>query len=168
VAEILAAWFPGVSSDVRYRVTSDRAITHALEQSSALVVVGTPKSHRLLRAVHEQLPLDVDGDAIVLAKPGGKHRFTGKSIGAMFVHPNPRAPERYLVVVTGTTLAGLYHATALARLLPDFLVYDERVTAAAGEQVLGEAKLLAGGFFENDWSVPGHVEDLDRPPAPPR
>jgi hypothetical protein len=45
---------------------------------------------------------------------------------------------------------GIWGAS-LAALLPDFVVFDAGLTPAAGQQVLGAARVLAAGFFERDW-----------------
>ena len=49
---------------------------------------------------------------------------------------------------------GTLRALSLPDLLPDFVVYDEKVAPARGQLVLGSASLRAAGFFGLDWSLP--------------
>jgi len=39
----------------------------------------------------------------------------------------------------------------LPRFSPDFLVYDERMTAQRGGHLLDQRQVLEGGFFDLDW-----------------
>jgi hypothetical protein len=86
--------------------------------------------------------------------------WRGKDLGVAFVHPNPKHPSRYVVVLEGTSALGTFRAIALPELLPDFIVYDDRIALARGQIVLGTATPLAAGLFRSDWSF-GKV-DLNR------
>ena len=157
VAEAFADRGAGV--DVRYRVLPDTALTPALERAYAVVAVGTPRDHRLLQAVEDALPIGIEGAKLRV----GARRLGGPASGATFILPNPRQPDRYLVVITGTDAAGIWRALSLPKLLPDFIAYDARLGPAASEQVLGDAEVLAAGFFDAAWQLPSSFSR----PSPP-
>jgi len=113
----------------------------------SLVIVGTPGGNSLLARIADRLPLRVDGGAIVA---GGK-RFAGERVAASFVYPNPLNPERYVLVHTAVTAAGLFYAGHLPTLLPDWVVYDGSSWGRAGGLVFNERKILAGGLFDRSW-----------------
>jgi len=86
-------------------------------------------------------------------------RITGKQLGAAFVRPNPRRPDRYVAVVEGVDALGTWRALSLPDILPDFVVYDENVAPARGQMLLSAGAARAAGFFENDWSLPASFAD---------
>jgi hypothetical protein len=148
VAETLARLRYGVQ--IRYPVVSDRELDRALEATHSLVLVGNAQSHSLIRQLDAALPIRVVGDAVRV----GDQSFPGPTTGTSFVYPNPEHPDRYLLLVEGVGVPGLYYALSLPALLPDFAVYDSRVAPAAGQQILGAAEVLTAGFFRPDWSLP--------------
>lgn len=158
--EVARAWAQirwGV--DVHYPMMSDVEFTargESVANDHALFLVGNSRSNIVLRALEADLPIRVDGEAIVTA---GGRRFTGSQVGAAFIRPNPRRTDRYLVVVEGVGALGTWRSLSLPDLLPDFIVYDERVAPARGQMNLSAGMVLAGGFFQNDWSLPTEIAD---------
>ena len=143
-------------SEVGYRIVADVDLDETTMKSHAVVAVGSSRDHVLLARIGRKLPIFEDGAALV----AGSQRFDRPGTGAIFISPNPEATERYLLVVTGVDAAGIWRALSLPQLLPDFLVYDERLGAAAAEVVLGrDARVLAGGFFDWDWKLPALLAD---------
>lgn len=140
--------------DVRYPILSDReflARGESIANDKVLVLVGGSHTNAVLRAIESELPIRVSQERVVI---GGGRIEGGRELGAAFVVPNPRRPDRILAVVAGATPLGTLRALSLPDLLPDFVVYDERVKAAHGQMVLGAGSVLAGGFFKTDWSLP--------------
>jgi poly(3-hydroxybutyrate) depolymerase len=146
VAESFARTRHGPS--IHYRVISDLELDAATEKSHDLFVVGSAADHRLIAEIGARFPIRVGQGA--LTRPG---------VGAIFVHPNPRASERQLVVVTGTDAAGIWRALSLPQLLPDFLVYDAGLSPASNEQILSNGRVLSGGFFDAAWRLPADAKD---------
>lgn len=138
------------TATVSYPVLPDYELTPELERTHAVFAVGTSTDHALLRAISANVTFVVDQADVV----AGARRFSGTEVGALFVQPNPRYPERYLAVITAPTTAGLYRALSLPKLLPDFVVYDQAVAAAANEQIFGAAAPLFAGFFDEAWRLP--------------
>ena len=156
VARSFAAIRYGVS--VKYPVMSDlefEARGESLANEHALFLVGSASSNKVLRALEADLPIRIDGDAVLI----GTQRITGNQLGAAFVRPNPKRPDRYLVVVEGTSALGTWRALSLPDLLPDFVVYDERVAPSRGQMLLSAGMVRAAGFFKNDWSLPDTFDD---------
>jgi poly(3-hydroxybutyrate) depolymerase/RNase P/RNase MRP subunit p29 len=156
VARAWAAIRSGVS--VRYPVISDVeffARGENLANDRALFLVGNAKSNLVVRHFEGDLPIRVDGDAIVI----GQERITGDEVGAAFIRPNPKRSDRYLVVVEGTTALGTWRSLSLPDLLPDFVVWDRTVAPARNQMLLGAGALRAGGFFAEDWSLPARIDD---------
>lgn len=157
--EVARAWAAiryGVT--VRYPVISDVeffAQGQSVGNDRPLFLVGNAKSNQVVRALEGELPIKIDGDAIVM----GQKRFTGEELGAAFIRPNPRRTDRYLVVVEGTSAIGTWRSLSLPDLLPDFVIWDKSVAPARGQMLLSAGALLAGGFFKNDWSLPDKTDD---------
>jgi hypothetical protein len=155
---------PGIPTS--YPVLSDAEFAErgeSLANDRALFLVG--RTNRVLAALEAQtgsLPIHVEPGAVRI----GKERIVGKELGAAFIHPNPARPDRYVVVVAGADALGTLRATSLPELLPDFMVWDERLAAANGQLVLGSATLRAAGLFRNDWSLPASIRDPLGPRAP--
>ncbi len=156
VARAFAAVRYGVH--VKYEVVSDlefEARGDALANARSLFLVGNARSNKVVRAFEDELPVKLDGDALVM----GGTRYTGNQLGTAFVRPNPKRPDRYLAVVEGTSALGTWRALSLPDLVPDFVVWDERIAPARGQMLLSAGMVLAGGFFKNDWSLPEKVDD---------
>ncbi len=157
--EVARAWAQiRWGTTVKYPVISDAeffARGEALANDHALFLVGNAKSNRVVRALEGELPIRISGDTVVL----GEKRITGAQAGAAFVRPNPRRPDRYLVVVEGVDALGTWRSLSLPDLIPDFVVWDEQVAPSRGQILLGPGMLRAAGFFENDWSLPAQIDD---------
>ncbi|HEY1957219.1 MAG TPA: alpha/beta hydrolase-fold protein [Polyangiaceae bacterium] len=156
VAHAWAAIRYGVS--VHYPIISDAEFVARGENVAndrALFLVGNAKSNQVLRAIEGDLPIRIEDDAVVI----GGQRITGDEVGAAFIRPNPKRPDRYVVVVEGTSALGTWRSLSLPDLLPDFVVWDKSVAPARGQMLLSAGALRAGGFFKNDWSLPDHFED---------
>jgi hypothetical protein len=151
----------GIGIVTAYPVISDTeffARSEPLANDRALFLVG--RSNKVLAALEagsagERFPIRVEAGAVT----AGKERFTGKELGAAFVHPNPTRPDRYVVVVAGADVPGTLRALALPELIPDFVVWDEALAPARGQILLSPGVLRAGGFFTNDWTLPATILD---------
>src|SRR5690606_27043455 len=110
-----------------------------------------------------ELPLRFDGGAIVV----GEERHEGAEVGAVFVAAHPDVEGHAVMVIAGTTPLGTWRAAFLPDILPDYVVFDERVENARGQWSCGGARrddgspnfaepvpcaYRAQGFFGMDWS----------------
>ena len=160
--EVARAWaLEGTSIAERYPIMSDAEFLAAGEplaqRSSPLPGGQREVGNRYYVSARSnlELPIVIDGGAIVL----GGERVEGRELGAAFVRPNPRRPDRYLVVVEGVDAAGTWRSLSLPSLLPDFVVYDADLAPARGQMLLGAGAVRAGGFFTGDWSLPASFHD---------
>ncbi len=160
--EVARAW-ARIRSGVRvdYPVMSDvdfYARGESLANDRALFLVGGARSNRVVGELEPDFPIRIEGDDIVL---GEKHlapkdgAASGSQLGAVFIRPNPRRPDRYVVVVEGVGPFGTWRSLSLPDMLPDFVVFDEDVAPASGQLALGAGKVRAAGFFDNGWALPG-------------
>ncbi len=166
--EVARAW--ARVGDLRYPIMSDTeffAKGEPLANSRALFLVGNAKSNRVVRELEPDFPIRVDGETVVVRDQapagspaaGSPQVFSGAELGAAFIRPNPRRTDRYVVVVEGATALGTLRSLSLPDLLPDFVVYDQKVAPARGQMLLNNGAVLAAGFFRNDWSLPTSLID---------
>lgn len=152
---------PGVTAS--YPVMSDEeflARGEALANERSLFLVG--RTNRLVAALEiaannqrSPFPIKIDDTGVTI----GKEKIAGREVGAAFVYPNPMRPDRAVVIVAGVDTAGLLRAKSLPALLPDFVVWDDKIAPARGQLLLGSATVRAGGLFRNDWSLPPSTRD---------
>ena len=144
---------------VDYPVMSDTefyARGEPVGNDRALVLVGNARSNRVVRELEPSFPIRIEGDDVVL---GGKHvspkegTADRSQLGVAFIRPNPRRPDRYVVVVEGVGPLGTWRSLSLPDILPDWVVFDEDVAPARGGLILGGGNVRAGGYFQNDWSL---------------
>jgi hypothetical protein len=149
--EVARAWAdagPGV--DLAYPVLADFELTDAVERSHGVFLVGTPQDNSVLAALAGRLPIWSESDRVCTRE----RCYSGREVGAAFIAPNPRTPDQYVAVITAPTAEGLFRSLSLPRLVPDFVVYDEKTSDSAGQSLLGPAQVLRAGFFERDWTLP--------------
>jgi hypothetical protein len=72
-------------------------------------------------------------------------------VGVSFIHPHPRNTQEYVVVHAGASVEGTLASRHLPRFMPDFLVYDKRMTVQRGGRLLDQRSVLEGGFFDVEW-----------------
>lgn len=137
--------------NVSYPLLDAREFDESAHPHATFVFVGEASSHAPLASRVASLPIRADVSAIAL----GDRRIEGNDLGTAFVVPDPSRENRSLLVVTGTSVAGIEHATALPDLLPDYVVFDASVEAMRGRFAGGGsgASFLAAGFFAADWSL---------------
>lgn len=131
----------------RYPVKSDAEITEAEINASSVVLIGNAKSNRWTALFEPSLPVKFEPSAMTFR---GK-RYEGTNVGVAFIHPHPRNAQEYVVVHAGVGVVGTLASRHLPRFSPDFLVYDERMTAQRGGHLLDQRQVLEGGFFDLDW-----------------
>lgn len=157
VAQAFARVRSGVS--VSYPMMTDEEFLdrgEPLANDRALFLVGrTNKVLAALEAASSPFPIRIESGAVTV----GDARFTGRELGAAFVHPNPVRPDRYVAVVAGADVPGTLRALSLPDLVPDFAVWDEKLAPSRGQILLGAGALRAGGFFTKSWSLPKKIAD---------
>ena len=159
--EVAHAW-AHVRAGVRvsYPVLSDTeflAQGESIANDRALFLVGNAKSNRIVRELESSLPIHVDAGGVtvgsrVIEPDDGAEDVS--QLGVAFIYPNPRRPDRYVVVVEGIGPLGTWRSLSLPDMLPDYAVFDRAVAPARGMIILGAGTLRLAGYFDGDWSVP--------------
>ncbi len=147
---------------VSYPVMSDAeflARREPIAHDRALFLVGPARANRVTAALGDALPIHEAGGAIHVGRGQGQRSFAGADVGAVFIRPNPLRPDRYVIVVEGTSPLAVLRSISLPDLVPDFVVYDDRVAPARGQTLLGPASVLAAGFFGPSWEIPAEIAD---------
>ena len=134
-------------------VMADREVTPAVERAKTLVLLGEPATNSVLRRLARKLPVtwdartaEVAGRRVALANPR-----TGKARGLLFCYPNPDAPGRMVVV-----MSGLFWGTELSinhklDRVPDLILYEDEKDPLNPNDPHNKA--VVAGFFGPDWGV---------------
>jgi poly(3-hydroxybutyrate) depolymerase len=138
---------------VDYPVVDDTAVTEAMIREHSLVLVGPHSSNLLTRRWRDRLPILLEDGAVTV----GGRRHEGVQVGAVFVAPHPEAPDRSLLVIAGPGALGTWRSMFLPDILPDYVVFDERIAPARDRWAAGGtgATYLEEGFFGMDWGIGG-------------
>ncbi|MEZ4371628.1 MAG: prolyl oligopeptidase family serine peptidase [Polyangiaceae bacterium] len=159
--EVAKAWANGRgSADISYPVVADRDLPASAMTSSNLFLIGGARDNLVSARFASGLKSRTETDKLML----GNAEFAGSDVGCLYIEPHPLSPEHYLLVLDAVSAQGYLLTNTLPALLPDFIVYDTSVVPAAGQQVLGDARVRAGGFFDWDWSLPESVQDPEAKP----
>ncbi|EYF07741.1 Hypothetical protein CAP_8242 [Chondromyces apiculatus DSM 436] len=138
---------PATGAEVRIPMKADTEVSEAELTGRSLVLVGGPASNRVTALFARDLPVKFEEGALTLR---GK-RHEGDHVGVSLIWPHPRDPAEYLVVHAGVTFRGTLYSRHLPRLVPDFVVYDARITTQKGEMLMDLRPALDGGFFGEAW-----------------
>jgi dienelactone hydrolase len=136
---------------VEPRVFEDTKISDGDAARYSLLLVGGPSENAVAKRLAGQIPLQVRKDAIVV---DGK-AFPAADAGVSLVYPSPLNPERYVVVLAGTSPGGLWFADWQNGEW-DFQIVDGRSAAAAALDPPGqfpERGRVASGYFDEAWRL---------------
>jgi hypothetical protein len=110
-----------------------------------------------------ELPVALEADAIRL----GARVFRGRGVGIKLIHPNPLAPERYVILQLAPTAAGVEGGNQLPDFLPDYVVYDAATTGSRPRLNFDRVhRPLAMGYFDGQWKLPDVTAASPQPIAP--
>lgn len=143
---------PGPGIRLHYPMMSDVEFIERgekIDAERALFLVGSPKANQVLRELEHELPVSVQGNELRF----GDKRYSGPSVGTALIYPNPKRSDQYVAVIASPTAQGIWRALSLPNLLPDYVVYDERLAPARGQMVIGHAETLAAGLFDESWGL---------------
>jgi hypothetical protein len=155
------------ASNVRYPVKPDIKVTPADIRKYNLLLVGSAHANLITRKYANRLPIQVDRQAVTV----GGCSYRGPDKGVAFIHPNPDHPKRYLLVVAGTTARAPLRARWLPHYLPDYAVFDKKISRITNFRILGPTRgFLTAGFFDNNWRLSAKSCAAQKPPplASPR
>lgn len=131
----------------KVNVVTDTEITEEQIKSCHLICFGDMQSNRYLASVADQLPIRWSADAITV----GTRQFDPDVHAAAFCFPNPRQPDRYLVVNSGMTFRQFSNVTNSSQIamLPDWAVLKVDVE----DDGIFPGKVVDQGFFDERWRL---------------
>lgn len=129
------------------RIVNDKDLSDEDIQSNHLICFGDFNSNQFLREISAQLPIDWTRDELQV----GALRFDPSLHAIAFCFPNPRNPDKYVVVNSGMTFREFSNVSNSRQIamLPDWTVMD----VSDGEDGIFPAKVVADGFFNERWEL---------------
>lgn len=134
-------------SGARFPLRRDVDLGAEERKNCSLILIGNDKSNAVTRDAISQLPVRFSAEALVFRKK----RYAGTDVGVSFIYPSPFSASEYVVLHAGVGAAGTRASRHIARLSPDFLVYNTAIQSARGQELLFPRTVLDGGFFDNGW-----------------
>jgi predicted esterase len=137
------------------RLLEDRAVTAADEERYSLLLFGGADANLVSRRLMPGLPVTVAEDGVTV----DGRRLSATDAVLQLIYPNPSRPERYLLLVAGTSAAGmhfwdpsaLWHpALGHPTMMFDWTIRDGRRVVL--EKGLGPQRgWVASGIFDRHW-----------------
>jgi hypothetical protein len=139
-------WARLMRGDVR--VVLDKDLTEEHLATCNLICFGDFTGNTFLAEIAEELPIDWRPDQLRVAG----RSFDPASHVPAFCFPNPRNPQRYVVVNSGMTFREFSNNSNSRQIamLPDWAVLD--ITTQDDSIYAGE--IAAQGFFDEEWRLP--------------
>jgi len=142
-AEILAReWMARANGSVT--IKADAEVTREDIAGYNLILFGNARVNSFIAQINDRLPIKFGAAGLI----AGDKTLTNGDVGMALVYPNPLNPQRYVVIVGGTSAESMKTAARL-RLheLPDYAVFDNRTLS--GEKL----QFVDGGFFDKFWRL---------------
>ena len=121
---------------IEYPVLADTALTGDLQARADLILIGTPETNAILAELMPDLPLKWEDGQPVL---GAIHARDEESL--LFVYPNPRQPDRRILVVTSGSPASFGQIERIPWGLPEYVVLGV------------DGTVRASGTFSRNWEL---------------
>jgi hypothetical protein len=128
-------------------VVDDTAVTDDLMKAKHVVLWGDAESNKVIAQVLPKLPVQWADGKIGIDRVS----YDAATHVPILIHPNPLAPERYVVLNSGYTFRQGSDVTNALQTpkLPDWAIVD--VTVPPSAQWPGAVN--AAGFFDEEWGV---------------
>lgn len=138
-------WQTLMRGDARF--VQDTDVTEAMIRDCNLVCFGDFTSNRYLATVADQLPVGWTKSEIKV----GDATFDPTTHVPAFCFPNPKNPDRYVVVNSGMTFREFSNVSNSRQIamLPDWAVLD----VSATDDGIFAGNVVADGFFDEQWKL---------------
>jgi len=133
------------------RIKMDTRATAEDIQKYNVVLIGNPGSNAVFKRIQDDLPIQIQEEAIVL----GNHRYSGEHVGLAMIYPNPLNQNRYVVVLSGSSWKGTSGVMKRIGSEFDYIIFDERtlgINLLQGNISIDGTSLLCG-FFDQNWQI---------------
>jgi len=128
-------------------VKKDSEIAEQDIANSNLILFGDPSSNAVIQSVIGDLPITWSAEQVKV----GEQSFDAKHHAPVLIYPNPKNPDRYIVINSGFTyreFAYLNNARQVPK-LPDWAIVDLNTPADS----LWPGKIVDANFFDEQWQV---------------
>lgn len=138
-------WSRLMRGDVR--IVKDNALSEDQIRRSHLICFGDFTSNRYLHSVASHLPVRWTRETLRV----GTRDFDPSVHAPVFCFPNPRNPDRYVVVNSGMTFREFSNVSNSRQIamLPDWAVID----VSGDDDKIFPGKIVAEGFFDEQWNL---------------
>ena len=129
------------------RVVRDNELTPQMIQNNHLICFGDFSSNLYLKDVQSQLPIAWDRDSLKLPSA----EFNAANHAIVMCYPNPKNPDKYLVVNSGMTyreFSNVSNSRQIA-MLPDWAIIK---TDTPSDDIF-PGEVVADGFFDEQWQL---------------
>ena len=136
-------WRKHFRGDVRQVMDND--LTEQMIAQSNLILFGTPQSNTAIKSIAGDLPLTWNESEIAI----GSHVASGSAHVPIMIYPNPKNPDRYIVLNSGFTFREydyLNNARQTPK-LPDWAIVD----VTDGATLTDPGKIVFADFFDENW-----------------
>jgi poly(3-hydroxybutyrate) depolymerase len=120
-------------------------------ETKNVVLFGEPNSNVVISRVAARLPIEWDEASATIA--GTPYSLAER--GLVFVYPNPDAPERLAVFMSGLFWGGSLPINHKWDFVPDFIVFENTVDPFDRMDPVNKA--VVAGFFDAGWGVAEHL-----------
>lgn len=129
------------------RWVKDVDVTDEMVSTCNLVCFGDFTSNRYLAGIAASLPIGWSREQITV----GKETFDPVSHAAVMCFPNPKNPNRYVVVNSGMTFRDFSNVSNSRQIamLPDWAIIDVDTT----DDLIFAGDVVADGFFDEQWKL---------------
>ena len=128
-------------------VKDDVEITQDDWNNNHLILFGDPQSNVVIKSVINQLPVTWTDKHVSM----GDRKFSATDHVPVMIYPNPKNPNRYVVLNSGFTYreyAYLNNARQVPK-LPDWAMIDLKTPPDS----LWPGKIVSADFFDENWRV---------------
>lgn len=136
--------------EVEFPVKSDEEIREEDFTSASIVLYGTFHNNKWIQKLGNKVPIKI-------LESGIEYRgnlLNQKDVGAVFIYPNPIAPENYIMFVTGNSLDAVLKGNGLLPFLPDYIIFDRRLPRISPGMAFSKKYAVIGaGFFNEFWEL---------------
>jgi hypothetical protein len=136
----------------QFRTVLDTELTPDQIARHNLICFGDFQSNRYLASIADRLPIVWTDEAITV----GGRRFDANGHALVAVYPNPKNPNRYVVINSGVTFRESSNTTNSRQIamLPDWAVVD----VAVAPDGFYPGRIVAADFFDERWQVAAPAE----------
>lgn len=134
------------------RVVLDSELTAEMIDAYNLVCFGDFTGNRFLASIADGLPIRWGDERLEV----GQQSYAADSHALLMVYPNPRNPDRYVVVNSGVTFRQFSNVTNSRQIamLPDWAVID----VAQPADGIYPGRVVAADFFDERWQLAAGAE----------